>query len=70
MADGTKVAEQTAGDCKVVVCDGAGATKTTDDDTDVHADGVECTSDVCTSGTPSNPPVTAGTACGAGGALY
>ena len=31
------------------------------------ADGNQCTSDVCTAGTPSNPPVAAGAACSQGG---
>ncbi len=70
VASGTLVAAQTAGDCKVVVCDGAGATTTNADDADVHVDGNVCTDDVCAAGVASNPPAAAGTACGAGGALY
>jgi len=62
--------QQTVGDCQAVVCDGAGATKMQADDADVPVDGNECTSDVCTAGVPSNPPVTLNTACGAGGMLY
>ncbi len=70
VADGTAVASQTTGDCQVMVCDGAGATKSDADDADLPVDGQECTGDVCTAGVPSNPPVTEGTACGAGGALF
>lgn len=62
--------QQVAGDCQAVVCDGAGATKMQADDADLPVDGNECTSDVCTAGVPSNPPVALNTACGAGGMLY
>jgi hypothetical protein len=50
-------ASQTAGDCKKVVCDGAGATKSATDDTDVPNDSNPCTDDTCSGGTPSNAPV-------------
>jgi hypothetical protein len=53
---------QTPGDCKQYVCT-SGASHTQTDDTDVPVDGKECTADVCSGGTPSNPPVTNGTAC-------
>jgi hypothetical protein len=33
------------------------------DDADVPVDGTTCTDDVCTNGTPSNPPVALGTVC-------
>jgi hypothetical protein len=39
------------------------------DDADPLVDGKECTSDLCVGGTPSNPPLDAGTSCGAGGLL-
>jgi alpha-tubulin suppressor-like RCC1 family protein len=66
-AVGTPLAIQTDGDCQVVVCDGAGSTTSTDDDTDLPIDGNECTDDVCTSGVPSNPPFDDTTPCGAAG---
>jgi hypothetical protein len=60
---GTPLAAQTPGDCLSRVCDGAGNPWTVNDDSDVFIDGNACTLDVCTSGTPSNPPAPAGTAC-------
>ena len=70
VAEGTEVAGQADGDCQSVVCDGAGATRSDDDDADIPKDGKQCTADTCAGGVPSNTPVAAGTACGAGGALY
>ena len=66
VASGTATATQVAGDCKKVVCDGAGGTRTVVDDTDLPNDGKECTVDACTGGVPSNTPKAPGTACGAG----
>ena len=66
---GTSVTSNVAGDCQNIVCDGNGATTTTNDDTDLPVDGFECTNDVCTNGAPSNPPLAAATACGASMAL-
>ncbi len=63
---GTPVAMQTGGDCKVEQCDGMGGTETADDNADVPADGTVCTDDVCASGMPSNPPVGADTVCAEG----
>ena len=68
-ANGTAVAAQTPGDCKKNVCNGAGGVATIADDTDVPVDGDPCTSDVCSNGTPSNPPAPAGTACTVGGTV-
>ena len=65
-ASGTPVAAQTAGDCKVKQCDGAGATVDANDDTDVLDDKKACTENVCTAGVPSNPNSAVGTACGTG----
>jgi hypothetical protein len=64
-AMGTPASVQTAGDCKKVVCDGAGTKVSTVDDTDVPNDNNPCTSDTCTSGTPSNSNLAANTSCGA-----
>jgi hypothetical protein len=60
---GIKVSSQAPKDCKSDVCDGSGGVVTVNDDTDVPADGKQCTTDLCTNGTPSNPPVAPGTAC-------
>jgi hypothetical protein len=66
VAAGTPVATQTAGDCKVVVCDDAGATTVANDDNDTASDGNACTDDVCNAGVPAHNPTAAGTACGTG----
>jgi hypothetical protein len=63
---GTPIAAQTAGDCQVVQCDGAGGTESADLDTDLPVDGNDCTQDVCTAGVASNPAEPAGTSCAAG----
>jgi len=55
----------TAGDCRVHICVG-GKDTNAPDDTDLPNDNNECTDDVCTSGTPSNPPRMAGTFCNGG----
>jgi hypothetical protein len=65
-ASGTPTAAQTAGDCKQNECNGAGAIVANPHNADVPVDGNLCTSDVCTQGIPSNPPVAAGSSCGAG----
>jgi hypothetical protein len=59
-------ATQTPGDCTDAVCDGLGNQSNIVDSNDVPIDGDPCTSDVCTGGTPSNPPAPAGTSCGGG----
>ena len=64
---GTPVAMQTAGDCQVSQCDGAGVTVSAADDTDVPVDNLQCTDDVCTAGSPSNPSTTSGAACNQNG---
>ena len=65
VADGTAVGAQTAGDCKIMACDGAGKAVSANDDLDVPTDTNPCTDDACTAGAPSNKPAAAGTACGA-----
>jgi hypothetical protein len=63
----TPITAQTAGDCQSVVCDGSGSITSIDDDSDTPFDDNDCTDDVCTTGTPSNPPLADGTPCGTGG---
>ena len=63
---GAVVVAQAAGDCQKVQCDGAGATMSVPDNTDLPVDNETCTQDVCTVGVPSHPPVTVGTACSEG----
>ena len=63
VGDGFDADLQTVGDCKRVVCDGTGGTRTVDDGADVHDDNNQCTSNICTDGVASNPPVQAGAAC-------
>ncbi|WP_281316694.1 lamin tail domain-containing protein [Polyangium sp. y55x31] len=66
-AAGTPLPSQMAGDCVQMVCDGSGGTSPEVDDSDVPVDGNTCTSDVCTSGAPSNPPLATGAACNQNG---
>ncbi|MBI5537114.1 MAG: proprotein convertase P-domain-containing protein [Deltaproteobacteria bacterium] len=69
-AQGTATASQTALDCKKNQCDGAGAIESVNDDADLPDDANDCTNDVCTSGTPSNPPKDKDAACGTGGTMF
>jgi hypothetical protein len=62
----TPLGSQLAGDCQVVVCDGNGSMQGNVDDSDLPVDGRECTDDVCTNGSPSNPNKALGEACSAG----
>lgn len=52
------------GDCKKSSCDGNGNVVLANDNTDVPTDGNLCTADVCTNGTPSNPPAPNTAKCG------
>jgi len=61
--------QQTLHDCMLDVCDGNGGQTTQIDDADVPVDGIECTSDVCTNGVPSNPAASSGSPCTIGGAV-
>jgi hypothetical protein len=63
----TPLSGQTAGDCQLRVCDGAGGVVNNVDDSDLPVDGNDCTMDVCNGGVPSNPNEPSGTACGAPG---
>ncbi len=61
---------QNKGDCKVIVCDGAGKTKVNTDTMDLPVDNNGCTKDVCTGNSPSNPPEALNFACGAMSKLF
>jgi hypothetical protein len=58
---GTALSAQMDGDCREEQCDGMGGVTSAALDTDLPVDGNECTEDLCAAGTPSNPPVAAGT---------
>jgi hypothetical protein len=63
---GALVADPDSGDCRVTVCDGAGApTDWPDDEETPIFDGNECTTDVCAGGAPY-PLELAGTSCTSG----
>lgn len=64
-AAGSDVDAQTAGDCRTVVCDGAGGTTSVVDDADLPDLG-ECAVGTCNAGAPGQTPLAEGTACGAG----
>ncbi len=64
---GTKVAQQTAGDCLAVVCDGVGGVALAPDDADILNDQLACTDDLCSAGAPVNAHSAAGSPCGRGG---
>jgi hypothetical protein len=64
---GTPVAAQTDHDCHLNVCDGMGVIFPAIDDTDKPVDGNQCTQDLCSAGSVSNPPVNPGTTCDQGG---
>jgi len=63
--DGTAfpAAQQTSGDCLQRQCDGAGNEKQAALNSDLPLDGNSCTNDVCTMGSPSNPPKAMNTPC-------
>ena len=59
--------DQTLGDCRIRVCDGAGNIITKVQTTDVPVDGNSCTQDACNGdGAPSNPPEPPNTTCSGG----
>lgn len=64
VANDTPLAQQTAGDCKVQVCDGAGGMATRNDDADFDdGAGPECKTSSCNNGTPQQDDSAAFTAC-------
>lgn len=58
---------QTAGDCSVRVCDGAGNAIDVADPSDPASDGNECTADTCNGTTPVSSPMQAGATCNGNG---
>ena len=58
--------DQTTGDCHTMKCEGGVATNV-ENDGDVPVDNEDCTQDLCTNGTPSNPPTGIDTGCNEGG---
>jgi hypothetical protein len=64
VAAGTAVADQTAGDCHVAQCDGAGGVVLVVDDGDLPDDNNPCTVGSCNGGLPAHDPAAAGTPCG------
>ena len=66
-ASGKAISSQVAGDCHVLQCDGKGTVISAVDNNDVPVDGNACTSDLCSFGTPINPPTVSGTACNVSG---
>ncbi len=62
-ADGFALADQTAGDCKTIVCDGNGGTRTEAAPNDFFDDGAQCTTDSCEGTTPKNTPLASGMTC-------
>ncbi|MGC4115635.1 MAG: hypothetical protein QM765_13730 [Myxococcales bacterium] len=67
VADGVAVMMQMAGDCLVVLCDGAGGTRSAADDLDVPADQNECNVGACANGVPVQTHKPAGTPCSSNG---
>ncbi|MBI4703368.1 MAG: hypothetical protein HY744_19815 [Deltaproteobacteria bacterium] len=55
--------DQIPGDCQVKVCDGKGKVQSIADDTDKHDDGLECTEDLCASGSVQHPGKPLDTEC-------
>jgi hypothetical protein len=64
--DGTLTSSQTSGDCKKSQCTN-GVVVVVNDNNDLPVDNKQCTNDVCTAGTPSNPPLMMGTSCNQNG---
>jgi hypothetical protein len=67
---GVPVPDQTAGDCVVLVCDGAGGIETANDDQDLPGDdGDDCTVAVCAGGVPGHDEVAEGEPCAQDGGV-
>lgn len=66
---GTVLQNQTSGDCQTASCDGLGNVISSANNSDPPVDGLECTTDVCTNGVPTNPPLPVRTACSQNGGV-
>ena len=66
LLSGAQVGMQIIGDCKAIVCDGAGGTKTLEDEQDPSYDNDPCTDDVCVAGATTHPASAPGTLCPGG----
>jgi plastocyanin len=64
--EGAPAAEQVAGDCKRLECDGAGTAVAVVDDSDLPVDESDCTIDSCSKGVAKNVPKVSGTPCTGG----
>jgi hypothetical protein len=62
--------QQVPSDCKKVMCDGAGTVSSQNDDADPVVDGNQCTDDLCSNGTPSNPNKTINSTCTQNGGKF
>ena len=58
------------GDCRGLICDGAGAGAPVDDATDLPDDDNSCTLDLCSPAGPENLPQAPGSACADGGVCH
>lgn len=67
MGDGVATSNQSTGDCKKNVCDGAGNEKSIDDDGDLPTDGNDCTDDTCAGGVKTFTPKGLGASCNMNG---
>lgn len=64
-AEGTRIADQVAGDCAAIVCAADGTTRSIPDDSDVP-EAAECVVPTCTNGAKGSSPKAAGTPCTGG----
>lgn len=64
---GSPTASQSSGDCQQTQCNGTGGVVSVDDNSDTPNDGIECTDDFCTTGSPSSANSASGTVCSMGG---
>jgi hypothetical protein len=65
--EGTRTPGQIPGDCKQIVCDGAGGVTRADDPEDTLDDHGDCTLDTCAVTGPRNTPSAPGAPCGSSG---
>jgi len=64
-------AQQANGDCQQLQCNGAGGVMTAADESDVPPDdGNQCTSDICSNGSPQHPSMVLDSPCSQNGGQY